>query len=87
MKEIKKVGGINDTDIIIQGEDKRLAEAEVAQEELGQNKLDPEYQAVKDSILETIKACSALLSCCCCWVVALRLNKFIVALANSRQLE
>eukprot|EP00957_Ditylum_brightwellii_P048776 3700415-Ditylum_brightwellii.AAC.1 len=45
----------------------------------GQNKLD-------DSMLETIKAHLALLSCCCCWVVALRSNKFVVALANSRQL-
>eukprot|EP00957_Ditylum_brightwellii_P163695 12463233-Ditylum_brightwellii.AAC.1 len=31
MKEIEKVGGINDTNTIIQGKDKRLAE--IAQEE------------------------------------------------------
>eukprot|EP00957_Ditylum_brightwellii_P111588 8511381-Ditylum_brightwellii.AAC.1 len=34
MKEIKKVGGINDTDALSQGKDKRLVEAEAARKEL-----------------------------------------------------
>eukprot|EP00957_Ditylum_brightwellii_P078611 5976481-Ditylum_brightwellii.AAC.1 len=60
MKETKKVGGMNDTNTVLQDKDKRLrsrsGSGRASLSSNGWNKLDPEYQAGKDSMLETIKA-------------------------------